>query len=153
MNLKTIIPFLLVVFLMACSGDDPEKSNDTELFEYSSNGGESYTTTEPRMLYDSAQLATFLMFDNDDIKMRCNFRGRDVGTYEMLEGIFYKYSYEDDGTQNIDIVCDTYSGIVVNVEKYGEVGEMIEGTFTADNCDGKSRIDFVTGTFRVIREY
>lgn len=142
--------FAMLVLISSC-GDDENKNLNEELFEFSSTGTAAFSTDAPTMHYDSAQFSTFIKYDTDSIKLRVNFRGQNTGLYEAENGIFYQFTYPA-GQQSIDIVCDTYTGIQVNVTEYGEVGEMIEGTFQANNCDGVLGIPDVEGSFKVIRE-
>lgn len=138
---------LITLIFLSCN-KDPET---VAYFEYSFDNGESFSTELHTMQYDSLQQATFIKYDDDNLKVRVNFRGRSSGMYEGEEGIFYKFSYNDEGDQNIEMVCDTYTGISVNISEYGAVGEWIIGDFSADACDGNSTAETVTGSFAIVR--
>jgi len=146
------ITFLLIV-LASCSQNTEEVIDPvlTQELSYSLDNGESFSTSAPEMHYDSLQQVTFLKFTDPSIKVRINFRGRSTGTYIEQEGIFYKYSYDTDGNQSIDVVCDTHTGIEVQVDEYGAVRGLISGSFIATNCDGLSSGIQAQGSFSVIR--
>lgn len=149
---KVFFIVLAVSIFINCSDDDAVIEQVTESFEFSTDGTPSFMTDVPQMFYDTGQQATFITYDDNDLQLRLNFRGQDVGVYESSEAIFYQFSYDIDSSQVIDIICDTQTGIVINVTNYGAIGEFIEGDFSADNCDGLAGVSQVTGSFKVIRE-
>lgn len=154
--MKNLILLITLLGLFSCTDKNEvnleiENQNSIPELSYNFDNGESFSTNEPIMHYDTSQEVTFIKYTDDDIKLRINFRGNTSGVYTDENGIFLKYSYDQNGNQSIDMVCDTYTGIVVTVDEYGEIGEMIKGSFTADNCDGLSTSSSVTGSFSVIR--
>ena len=128
-----IIFLLAILGLFSCG--ESEKAAPQEILEFSADNGDQMTVNTPTMHYDDNQQATFIKYEDDNVKLRINFRGRDVGTYIAENAIFYKFNLEDDGGTTVDIVCDTFTGIVLEVTSYGQVGELIEGFFTATSCD------------------
>ncbi len=147
--MKYFFACVLCLFLLSCS--DNEMIESTPFFEYLADNGESFSTNNPVMNYDTAQFATFIKYDDPSLRVRCNFRGRTTGTYIEDEAIFYKFTYDSNGASTVEIVCDTYTGIEVNVFEYGNIGEDIAGEFSATACDGNPSISEITGSFRVVR--
>jgi len=148
--MKQISIALLVLTFYSCSESESINQDPAvivEEFSYTFDDGETFETENPTMHYDSNQFATFVKYEDDEVKIRVNFRGRQEGTYGDELGIFLKYR---DGSPNV--VCDTYTGIVIEVDEYGEIGEAISGTFHADMCDSiGSEVSEVQGSFTVIR--
>lgn len=142
-----------ILFSFCTQPEEPvvEAVQIVELLEFTSDGNESFSTDAPEMHFDSAQHATFLKFDNPDLRVRVNFIGQDIGVYEGRMANVYKWGINPNGSYTYDLLCDTNTGIVINVTKYGAVGESIEGTFSATNCDGFSDSKQIQSSFIVER--
>ena len=140
----------LAILFFACDKDSADPAPQ-EGITVTLSDGETHTFSEIEMHFDTLQQATFVKFTDDENKVRVNFKGREPGTYTDDRGIFYWHTYDAAGNPSGGLVCDTYTGILVEVDTYGDIGEVISGTFSADDCDGNFNSPGVTGTFSVVR--
>ena len=164
MKLKlSILSLILCLSFFACEKEPVvDEVVSEEIFEFSTDGPEFFSTPHPRMRYDTVQgqEQTIIYYHASNIRFELIIDGREVGTYGKSACDFLKF----DGFPSLnrfllDIQASESHGLTAEITNYGEVGEFIEGTFKAESCNchrGRCRVPYVadglTGSFKVLRE-
>ena len=164
MKLKLSLFSLIICLSFFTCEKEPivEEVVSEEIFEFSTEGPEFFSTPNPRMRYDTVQgqEQTIIYYHASNIRLELIIDGREAGVYGKSACDFLKF----DGFPSLnrfllDIHASESHGLTTEITHYGEVGEFIVGTFTAESCNchgGRCRVPYVAqglnGTFKVLRE-
>ncbi len=85
-------------------------------------------------------------------EVELSFNGKDTGMMDQNTVGFELRIATGEGTKLIESTSDVTNALTVNISEFGEVGELVKGTFTGKLKTGINSRDFSKGYFEVTRK-